>query len=118
MSAADLAAVVVTIAALVALVVLLFAAQALLRALREARAAVDAVQAEAAPAAVQLHDAAARAAVGLERADQILAHAEGITTSLDTTSQLAYKIVTNPAIKVMAAASGTRRAAHRLRRRP
>ena len=117
MSAGDLAAVVVTLVSVVALVVMLFAAQALVRSLREARAAVEAVQTEALPAVIQLHDAAARATVGLERADHILAHAAGISSSLDATSQLAYKIVANPAIKVMAAASGTRRAAHRLRRR-
>ena len=117
MSAGDLAAVVVTIVSVVALVVMLFAVQALVRAIRDARAAVEAVRAEALPAVVAPPDAAARASIGLERADHILAHAEGVSSTLDSTSQLAYKIVANPAIKVMAAASGTRRAAHRLRGR-
>ena len=117
MSAGDLAAVLVAVVCLVAVVALLVAAQALIGALRSLRRALDQLHDETIPAVVELRRTAAATNAGLARADQILAHAEGITTSLDATSRFAHRMVSSPAIKVMAAASGTRRAAHRLRRR-
>lgn len=124
MSATDLAAVVVAIASVVGVMLLLFALVAFTRTLRAVRASVDDIHTRLAGALDDARRATVRAADDLERVegqlervDGVLAAAESVSATVDATARLAYLALSNPVIKVLAAASGTARAARRLRRR-
>ncbi len=52
----------------------------------------------------------------LERVDQLIGSAESISATMDATSRLAYKAFSAPMIKTVALASGTSKAAKRLRK--
>ncbi|MBK5223342.1 MAG: DUF948 domain-containing protein [Acidimicrobiia bacterium] len=117
MSAGDLAVVVVTITSVAAVVVLLFAAWSLLRVVGSLRDTVEQLQLETVPAVAELRRAATQTNVELERVDRLLDRADAISTTVDSASRLTYLVVSNPLIKAMAFASGTSRAARRLRNR-
>ncbi|MGY6502312.1 MAG: hypothetical protein ACXIVQ_15615 [Acidimicrobiales bacterium] len=117
MSAGDLAAVIVALAAIVGVVVLLFAVFALVSTLRTLRDTVEALRVEAVPAVADLRRAAAQANVELDRVDELLDTATSISHTVDSASRLTYLVVSNPLIKVVAVASGAGRAARVLRRK-
>jgi hypothetical protein len=50
------------------------------------------------------------------KADALLTVATSLTSTADHASKLAYRVVTNPFIKVLAFVSGTRRAASKIRK--
>ena len=54
----------------------------------------------------------------LERLDTLLESATSVTNTVDSASQLAYLVFSNPVIKFIAFASGTGRAIRTFRRRP
>ena len=115
MSGADLAAVVVTIAAVAACTVLVISAWALLRTLRQAGNALERVANEAPVALADLRRAAVQADEELGRVDGLLDRADRVSGTLEDASKLAYLAVTNPVIKAAALASGVRQGARRLR---
>lgn len=115
MSAADLAAVVVTIVCLAVIVVLVIAVQALVRTIRELRATVDDLRGATLPMVDDLHTTVSRAGQELERVDGIIDRAERISTTVDVASRLTYKAMAPPLIKTMSFVAGAGRATRRLR---
>lgn len=118
MSAPDLAAVLLAVASVVAAVVLVVLAAALVVTLRDLRRALDEVREVALPAVEDLREGAARAQVDLDRVDELLDRADTIGRTADSASRLAYSAMATPVVKVMSMATGTSRAAQRLRRGP
>lgn len=117
MDTSDTAAVVVAVACALAVAVLLVAIYALNRTLRELRTAIHDLRRETLPVVSEMRTAVGQANVELERVDNLLGTAESISTTVDSASRLAYLAFSNPVIKVLAFATGTGRAARRLRRR-
>jgi hypothetical protein len=114
-TAGDLALVVAVVLCTLAfcgVVVLLLQMQ---RSLRELREAVDEMASRTAPLLVDLRDSVDAARDDLDRFDRVLGSAEAISTAVEGTSRVARVALSAPVIKTVAFASGTRRAASRLR---
>lgn len=116
MSGTELAAVIVAIASVAGVTLLVIAIVSLVRSLRTLRETVDALRDEAVPAIAELRGTVEAANAELERVDGLIDRAESVSATVDSASRLAYMATANPTIKLMAAASGTRQAARRLRR--
>ena len=110
MSAADLAAVVVTIVCLAVVVVLVLAVQALVRTLRELRATDDDLRTSTLPMVDDLQQTVTRAGDELERGDGVIDRAERITATADVASRLAYRAFAPPLIRTMSTVAGVGRA--------
>ena len=117
MSASDLAAVIVAVAAVVGVVLLVFAIVSLTRTLTAVRMSVEELRRETLPVIDELQRTVTQANTDLERLDTLLDSATSVTNTVDSASQLAYMAFSNPVIKAIAFASGTARAARALRRR-
>ncbi|MGQ0832987.1 MAG: DUF948 domain-containing protein [Microthrixaceae bacterium] len=116
MSATDLAALIVAIASVAGVVLLAVTLASITRTLRAVRDTVEMVRTETVPVMNELGDAVRSANVEIERVGGVLGTAESIGGTVDSASRLAYLAFSNPIIKVLAVASGTTRAARRLRR--
>ena len=116
MSAADLAAVVVTIVCLAVVAVLVFAVQAHVRTLRELRLTVDELRSSTLPMVDDLHQTVTKAGDELERVDGVIERAERITATADVASRLAYRAFAPGLIKTMSAMAGVGRAGRVLAR--
>ena len=116
MDAGDAAAVVVAAVSGIGVTVLVVAAIALARAAGELRRTAEALREEALPAVADLRRTVAGAEAELDRVDRVLGTAENVGATVDSASRLAYRAISNPVIKTMALASGTGRAARRLRK--
>lgn len=117
MTASDLAAVMVAAASVVAVVLLAVGVIALLRTLRALREVAHLLRTETAPVLDDLRDTVDAANVEIERLDRLVTTAESVTGTVDSASRLAYIAMANPVIKGVAFASGTAKAARRLRGR-
>ncbi len=117
MSASDLAAVIVATASVVAVVLLAVGVVALLRTLRALREVANLLRTETVPVLDDLRSTVDAANGEIERLDQLVTTAESVTGTVDSASRLAYIAVANPVIKGVAFASGTAKAARRLRGR-
>ena len=115
LTAGDLAAVVVSVLALVAVGALTGAVLLLLRTMRGVRDVLDEIRTEALPALQAATAALGDATAEVERVDEILDAAEAISSRVDGASRAAYLALSKPVIKTAAVATGTRRAARRLR---
>ena len=115
MSASDLAAVLVSVGVAVAVAALVWAVASLARAARRLRRAADKLDQEATLLIEELRTTVARTDREVDRLDAVLASAESISGTVDAASRLAYRAVSNPVVKTMAFATGTSRAAKRLR---
>ena len=115
MSAMDLAAVDAAAVSLVAVAVLTVAVVSLARTLRELRVLVQDIQDQALPALAEATAAVVDARTEVDRVDSILDAAEAVSSRIDGASRVAYLALSKPVIKTAAVASGTRRAAKRLR---
>jgi hypothetical protein len=111
----DLAAVIAAVLSLVAVAVLTFAVVSLARTLRELRGLVEEIHTQALPALAEATAAVVDARGEVERVDGILDAAESISSRIDGASRVAYFALSKPVIKTAAVATGTRRAARRLR---
>jgi predicted acylesterase/phospholipase RssA len=116
LSAADLAAVVVTGCSIVAVVAVLFALQRTLATLRQVRDSLDRLAEETLPLVDELAATVQAANVELERVDRLVGSAESISATVDATSRLAYRALSAPVIKTVAMTSGASKAAKRLRK--
>ncbi len=116
MSASDLALIVVTLLSVLSVLALLVMLQSVWRTLRALRALLTELHEQATPLVAELASAVGEAGVELERVDQLIGSAESISATMDATSRLAYKALSAPMIKTVALASGTSKAAKRLRR--
>jgi len=115
MSAMDLAAVVASVLSLAAVAVLTVAVVSLARTLRDLRVLVEDIQTQALPALAEATAAVVDARHEVDRVDSILDAAEAVSSRIDGASRVAYLALSKPVIKTAAVASGTRRAAKRLR---
>jgi hypothetical protein len=102
MSAADLAAVLVSIAAIGAFVVLIVTVQSLLRTLHEVRATLDRIRVDAVPLVAEMRDAVSSAGAEVERVDELIDAAASIQQTVDHASRLTYLAFSNPLIKLVA----------------
>lgn len=116
MTATELAALIVAIASVVSVVLLAVALVSITKTLRTVREAVELLRTETVPVMTDLAATVRNANVELERVDAVLGRAERIGGTVDSASRLAYLAFSNPAIKAIALASGTGRAASALRR--
>jgi len=114
-TAGELAVVVVTVLCALGFAGLVVTLVFVLRALRELRSAVDELTARTGPLLVDLRDSVQEARCDLDRFDRVLGSAEAISQAVEGTSRIAQAALTPPVIKTVAFASGTRRAARRLR---
>jgi hypothetical protein len=114
-SAIDLAAVVAALLSLVAVAVLTVALLSLAKSLRELRTLMVGIRDEALPALADATAAVVEVREQVERVDEILGAAESISSRIDGASRVAYLALSKPVIKTAAVATGTRRAARRLR---
>ena len=117
MSAADLAAVIVATCSVAAVVLLAVGVVALVRTLRALREVAKLLRTEAVPVIDDLRDTVDAANHEIVRLDRLVTTAESVTGTVDSASRLAYLAMANPVIKGVAFASGTARAARRLRGR-
>jgi hypothetical protein len=117
LSASDLAAVIVAAASVVAVVLLAVGVVALLRTLRALREVAVLLRTETAPVLDDLRDTVDAANGEIDRLDRLVTTAESVTGTVDSASRLAYIAMANPVIKGVAFASGTAKAARRLRPR-
>lgn len=116
MDTGEWAAVVVAAASVVAVVILAVMLLAVIRTLTAVREAVEAFRRDTLSTVGELRTAAHQANVELERVDTLLGTAESIGSTVDSASRLAYLALSNPIIKALAFATGTGRAARRIRR--
>lgn len=117
MTATEVCALIVAIASVVGVVLLGVALVSILRTLRRVTDAVELLRTETVPVMNELGQTVRTANAELERVDEILGTAENITGTVDSASKLAYLAFSNPVIKALAFATGTGRAARRLKRR-
>jgi hypothetical protein len=85
--------------------------------LRSLRMEVDSLRAETQPLLAELRSSVDEARDDLERFDRVLGSAEAISANVQGASRVARVALSAPVIKTVALASGTSRAARRLRRR-
>lgn len=117
MDALDLLTVVAAVLALGLCATAALLAARLLRASRELEAAAAVFLQQAVPALDELRDATDRARDQVDRVDALVEVAGAIGDRVDTATEATYRALTSPVIKGVALASGTRRAAQRLRGR-
>lgn len=117
MTASDLAAIIVAVAAVLGAIVLVVALVSLTRTLAMLRLSIEELRRETLPVIDELQRTVTQANTDLERLDGLLDSATSVTNTVDSASQLAYLAFSNPIIKAIAFATGTARAARALRRR-
>lgn len=117
MSATELAAVIVAISSVAAVVLLAVALVAMTRTLRALRQVATLMRTETVPVLEDLRDTVHAANDELKRFDRLVTTAESVTGTVDSASRLAYLAMANPVIKGVAFASGTAKAARRLRKK-
>jgi hypothetical protein len=117
MTTTDMAAMIVAIASVAAVVLLAVALVALVRTLKALRDVATLMRTETVPVLEDLRETVRAANDELERFDELVSTAESVTGTVDSASRLAYLAMANPVIKGVAFASGTAKAARRLRRR-
>jgi len=115
MSGGEFAATVAAVAAAIVAVGVLFAIGSMIRTLATIRVAVDDVRRAAVPLLTDAHAAVRQTNGDLVRMESLLETAESVTGTVDSASRLAYAVVSNPLVKVLAFASGSTRALRRLR---
>lgn len=124
MSALDLAVMMLGVVALGAAVALTLVTLRLRRVAEEmelSRRELDAVREtfarDAADALRELHDTVVRAGRQVDEVESLVEVANAIGERVDSATEVTYRALTSPVIRTVAIASGTRRAARRLRSR-
>ncbi|MEX0767190.1 MAG: hypothetical protein WD029_01795 [Microthrixaceae bacterium] len=115
MTALDLLSVVCAVLALLlAAAVAVLVGQAL-RAVKSLHAATELFVSQAVEAVQELREATEQASSEVDRIDDLLAVAAAIGDRVDSATDATYRALTSPVIRSVALASGTRKAASRLR---
>lgn len=117
MTATELAAVIVAFCSVATVVLLAVALVSLARTLKALREVATLMRTETVPVLEDLRDTTEAANYELQRFDNLVTTAESVTGTVDNASKLAYVAMANPVIKGVAFASGTAKAARRLRPR-
>lgn len=115
MTALELVTILMGVLALAAAMALAVACVRVALLARRLDRAVTAFESEAVPAAEQIRRVADAAVDDVARVEALLDLSETIGTRVDSASEATYRVLTSPIIKGLAVASGTRRAAERLR---
>lgn len=115
MSATDLAAVIISMAALVAVGVVVWLITALRRATDQLRSVLDDLHNNVGTTVDRLVIQADEIDNDLHRVDGLLESAERVSARADTLSRVTYGALAKPVIKTVAVVRGTSRAARRLR---
>ena len=122
MSAADLVVILLGVLALGAVVALTTTTARMRRAAADMERSVEeldavrvAFEAEAAAALHELNRTVVRAGTQVDEVEALVDVANAIGERVDTATEVTYRALTSPVIKTVALASGTRRAARRLR---
>jgi hypothetical protein len=113
----DFALVVATVLCTIGFAGLVVALVYVFRALGELRHAVAQLSTQTGPLLTDLRNSVSEARGDLQRFDRVLGSAEAISSSVEGASRVAKAALSVPVIKTVAIASGTKRAARRLRRR-
>jgi hypothetical protein len=116
-SASDLVAVILAAVALVAVAALAVVCARLARLGRELAATVDTLAATVPAATAELADAARQAGDQVDRLEALIRTGGSIAETVDTATHATLRAISTPVIKGAALASGTSRAARRLRGR-
>ena len=116
MSGAEVAALVIAVAATVALCLLVAVVVWLARAVRALNVEVDHLRRETAATVDALVAAVGHAEAEMDRTDGLIDAAERITAAAEARARLTTDALSSPIIKALALAAGTNRAAQRLRR--
>ena len=116
MSAGDLAIVLASVLCTLGFAGLIVVLVFVIRSLGELRHAIDELNLQTMPLLDELRASVEAARDDLERFDRVLGSAEAISTSVEGASRVAKAALSVPVIKTVALASGTRRAARRLRK--
>ena len=116
MSPGETAALIAATAVVVLVVGLLFGVASLTRTLGSARRTLDDVRRVGVPLLEDLHAAVRHADADLSKVDNLLERADSISGTVDTASRLAFGLVSKPAVKSVALASGVAKGFSRLRR--
>jgi hypothetical protein len=117
MTAGELAIVVATVLCALGFAALVLVLARVLLALRELRAEVAHLRDETRPLLAELSTAVVDARDDLDRFDRVLGSAEAISANVAGASRVTRMALSAPLIKTVALASGTSRAASRLRRK-
>lgn len=117
MTAGDLVLVVACVLVALTFAGVVVALLAVRRTLVELDATLAQVRAEVVPLVAELRGAVHGARADLDRFDRVLGSAEAISGAVEGASRVASTALAAPVIKTVALASGTSRAARRLRRR-
>jgi uncharacterized protein YoxC len=115
-SAGDLAVTLAAVLCALGFTALIVVLVRVLQSLRELRAEVSNLRTETVPLLDDLRAAVDDARDDLDRFDRVLGSAEAISTNVAGASRVARAALSTPVIKTVALASGTSRAARRLRR--
>lgn len=115
MTATDLALIVGTVLCVIGFTAMVVVLLRMLRALGELRAEVTMLRDETRPLLAELRQSIDTARDDLDRFDRVLGSAEVISSQVEGVSRVAKIALSTPLIKTVALASGTGRAARRLR---
>jgi hypothetical protein len=116
-TAGDLALVVAVVLCAIGFTALVVTLREVLRTLQSLRTDVDLLRAETRPLVAELRDSVHTARHDLDRFDRVLGSAEAISAAMESTGRVTRGALSTPVIKTVALATGSRRAASRLRRR-
>ena len=116
-TAGELAIVLGTVLCAIGFAALIVVLVRVLDALRSLEGEVDNLRAETRPLLAELRLSVEDARDDLERFDRVLGSAEAISSNVQGVSRVARAALSTPVIKTVALASGTSRAARRLRRK-
>lgn len=114
MTGTDVVLVALTVVSLAAVAVLAVTVVQLRHLVGTLRDEVRDFREAAAPAAVDLRDAADRAGRQVDRLEDLIGVASSVTTTVDSATAATVRVLSSPVIKTAAIAKGTRRAARRL----
>ncbi len=117
MTAVDLAAVIVSIAAVAGVVLLAVGLVTMRRTLAVLRAGIDELRRETLPVVADLQASVDHVNRQLERIDDVVSSVRSVSGTVDAASRLAYITLANPVIKAVALGAGTAKAARSLRQR-
>jgi predicted PurR-regulated permease PerM len=117
MSAGDVAAVVVAVLTTVAFVLLVLTLVSLHRAVRDLRQVLRQLRDEAVPAAQELRATVRQANAELDRVDDLLGSAETVAGTVESASDLTYRAMSRPLIRMMSLGTGLGEGVRGYRRR-
>jgi predicted PurR-regulated permease PerM len=116
-SAGDVAAVVVAVLTTVAFVLLVLTLVSLHRAVRDLRQVLRQLRDEAVPAVQELRATVRQANAELDRVDDLLGSAETVAGTVESASELTYRAMSRPLIRMMSLGTGLGEGVRGYRRR-